>query len=529
MALLDEILAKLDVLPPDVLLALEAKRRATAPVWLPNPGPQMDALNSEADELFYGGSAGGGKTDLLVGLALTKHKRSLVLRRTNKEASKLVERFVDVLGHRNGWNGQENTWRLPDGRLVDIGGVQHEDDRQKFKGTPHDLICWDEVSDFTETQFRFINTWNRSADAKQRCRIVCAGNPPTQPTGLWVCKYWGPWLDPTHPDPAQPGELRWFTTINNEDTEVDGPGPHLVDGELVRAKSRTFIPAQLSDNPDLARTNYAATLAALPAELRAAYKDGRFDASMRDDEFQVIPTAWIVAAQQRWKPQPPAGVPMSAMGVDVAQGGVDETVVAPRYDGWYAPLVTMPGSDTPNPSDTAALVVKHRRDQAAVIIDCDGGWGGGVADFLAHNSIATVKYKGSASGTGRTKERTHGFFNKRAETMWRFREALDPEQHGGSPIALPNDPAIRADLASARWFLTPRGIRIEEKAEIKKRIGRSPDKGDAIVMAWSEGQEALRRGISGPGAMPNVRGMAAQTRPAFANVGYRNAKRRHNG
>lgn len=462
------------------------------------------------------------KTDLIVGLSLTAHRRSLVLRRTNKEAKKLVERYAEVLGHRDGWNGQDNVWRLPDGRVIDIGGVQHEDDKQSYKGTPHDLICWDEVSDFTETQFRFINTWNRSADPNQRCRIVCAGNPPTQSLGLWVIKYWGPWLDPTHPNPAQPGELRWFTTIGGTDTEVDGPGPHKIDGELIRAKSRTFIPAKLEDNPDLARTNYSAVLAALPEELRAAYRDGRFDASLRDDEWQVIPTSWIMEAQKRWTPQPPKGVPMVAIGVDVAQGGGDDTVLSPRHDWWYAPLISMPGAETPNPSDTASLIVKHRRDMAAVIVDCDGGWGGGVVDFLSHNNIGALKYKGSSSGLGRTKDRTHGFYNKRAESWWRFREALDPDQPGGSPVALPDDPAIRSDLTSARWELTPRGIRIEDKQEIKKRIGRSPDKGDAIVMSWSAGNEAIRKGLVGPGASVG----AQRDRPAYANVAYSDQKRR---
>jgi hypothetical protein len=52
-------------------------------------------------------------------------------------------------------------------------------------------------------------------------------NPPE---GFWVVKYWGPWLDKTHPNPAKPGELRWFTTVAGEDREVDGPGPHLIEG-----------------------------------------------------------------------------------------------------------------------------------------------------------------------------------------------------------------------------------------------------------------------------------------------------------
>jgi hypothetical protein len=79
-----------------------------------------------------------------------------------------------------------------------------------------------------------------------------ASNPPTTAEGLWVVKYWGPWLDITHPNPAKPGELRWFTTVAGEDREVAGPGPHLIYGEPIYARSRTFIRATLSDNPDLA-------------------------------------------------------------------------------------------------------------------------------------------------------------------------------------------------------------------------------------------------------------------------------------
>ena len=102
----------------------------------------------------------------------------------------------------------------------------------------------------------------------------------------------------------------------------------------------------------------------------------------------------------------------------------------------------------------------------------------------------------------RSQCRTYSLVNKRAETWWRFREALDPDQPGGSPIALPKDPAIRADLAAPRFKDTPRGLLLEEKAEIAKRLGRSPDAGDAIVLAWSEGQRAVRRGLTGPSYRP---------------------------
>jgi hypothetical protein len=138
-----------------------------------------------------------------------------------------------------------------------------------------------------------------------------------------------------------------------------------------KARSRTFIPGKLEDNPFLARTNYAATLAALPEEIRAAYKDGRFDRSVHDNPKQVIKTEWIVEAQKRWRDQPnaPREVPMAVMGLDVAQGGADSTVLAMRYDWWYAPIIARSGSDTPTPSSVAALVVEHRRDSALVVVE----------------------------------------------------------------------------------------------------------------------------------------------------------------
>ena len=266
--------------------------------WLPNPGQQTIAFESEADELFYGGKAGGGKSDLMMGVTF-HHWRSLLLRRTNKEARRFIRRYEEMTGNKDGWSGQEQVFKFPSGRLVEMGGVQHEDDKQKFKGEPKDYIGFDEITDFTETQFRFIKGWNRAANIKQRCRVICTGNPPTKPEGLWVIQYWAPWLDPLHPNPAEPGELRWFTTIAGKDTEVDGRGPHIINGEEIVARSRTFIPARLDDNPDLAETDYGSVLAALPAGLREAYYEGRFDASLKDDIWQVIPTAWVDAKRSR--------------------------------------------------------------------------------------------------------------------------------------------------------------------------------------------------------------------------------------
>lgn len=492
---LDELLERVRALPDDERkkVADDAKAATKDQIWVPNVGPQSDAYFSLADETFYGGQAGGGKTDLAIGLSITEHRRALILRRINKDAVKLVERLAEILGHRNGYNGQLQRWKLGY-RLVEFGGCEQEDDKQRYKGDPHDLIVFDEGSDFLESQFRFIIGWNRSAVPGQRCRVLVTSNPPTTAAGLWVIKYWAAWLDPLHPHPALPGELRWYTTINGVDTEVDGPGPHVIEGERepIVARSRTYIPAALSDNPDLARTNYASVLASLPDELRRAYRDGDFSVGQKDSDWQVIPTGWIEAAQQRWIDTPPRGIGMTAMAVDVAPGGGDQRVISARYGGWFARLIAEKVVDK-NGRGTALEVVKHRRDRCPVIVDMGGGWGGNALIALGENGIKVIAFNGVEATAGRTIDGKMGFRNKRAEAVWRFREALDPDQEGGSVVALPPDAELKADLASYVWQNTTGGILLEDKEHQKKRLGRSPDKGDAVVMCLAEGDRAVER------------------------------------
>jgi len=480
--------------------------------WIPNPGPQTQAYFSEADEIFFGGQAGGGKSDLEIGLAINEHDRSLLLRRTNKEADGLAERMTEILGTRDGYNSQKGTWRLPhNGNIVEIGGCQLETDKQRYKGNPHSLICFDEVSDFLESQYVFINAWNRSANPKQRCRIVAAGNPPTRPEGLWVVRRWAAWLDPKYANPANPGELRWYTTgEDGKEMEVDGKGPHIINGEQVYARSRTFIPSQLSDNPDLSATNYAAALAGLPEELRLAYRDGDFSVGLRDEPWQTIPSAWIVEAQARWTKNPPHGVPMCCIGVDVAQGGNDNTVLAPRHDGWFATLITIPGAETKDGPSVAGNVVKYRRDECRVVVDIGGGWGGEAYAHMKANGIDSVGYMGIKASTKRTRDRQLAFVNVRTEAYWRFREALDPAQPGGSHIMLPGDPEIVSDLCAPMYEVTSRGIKLESKEDVCKKLNRSPDKGDAIVMSWWDGYKVEQlqggewKGVKGGRMTPRV-------------------------
>lgn len=469
--------------------------------FIPNDGPQTDAYNSKADLLLYGGSGGAGKSSLLIGLALSAHRRSLIMRRRYTDLGALTEEAIRMNGTREGFNGSSPPkLRAIDGRLLDFGACANLGDEAQWQGNPHDFIGFDEAAQFLKMQVQFIMGWLRTVDQGQRTRVVLATNPPLTAEGEWLIEMFAPWLDLTHPNPARAGELRWFITApDGRDMEVSGPEPVEIDGQSYRPLSRSFIPAKVEDNPFLAQTDYKAKLDALPEPMRSAVRDGNFMAARRDDELQVIPTEWIRDAQRRWTKRPPAGVPMCAIGVDVAQGGSDSTVLAPRYDGWYSPLIVTPGEKTPTGAEVAGLIISHRRDAAVVVVDVGGGYGGATIEHLKANfdnleqNIFTdlVKtYRGSDASTQRTRDRTLRFRNKRAETWWRFREALDPGQEMGSIIALPDDPMLLSELTSVRlktMEIGSKGIQIESKEDIIGRLGRSPDRADAVVMAWSAG------------------------------------------
>lgn len=498
MSQLDGLIAELQKLPGGVIAEIdELLRESTGHMAIvPTIGPQIEAYDHPADELFYGGTAGGGKSALEIGLALNEHHKSLIMRRYVADAKKFADQALEIIGHRDGFNGQDLVLRLPD-RTIRWAGCNEEKDKQRFKGDPYDLYAFDELPDFTESQYLFITGWNRSTKAGQRCRIVAAGNPPTTAEGLWVIRRWAAWLDPSHPNPAKSGEMRWFIRdAEDHDIEVEGPGAYDDGtGRMVKARSRTFIRARLEDNPDLTATDdYERALDALPKELRDAYRDGKFDSSLKDHPNQMIPTAWIQAAQARWQPTPPFGIPMCAIGVDGARVN-DDTVLAPRYDGYYPKLTVVPGKMTPEGTDLAALIVKIRRGDALPVIDCIESVGAQAYAHLKDMGIRSTAFRGYDESVRTSKDGRLVFYNKRTEVYWRFREALDPGQDGGSPIAIdPNDHELMADLTAVEWQPFSRGgstgIKALPKEKVIEKLGRSPNRGDAVVMSWSDGPRA---------------------------------------
>ncbi len=152
-------------------------------LWLPQSKPQWKALLSRADELFYGGAAGGGKTDLLLGLAVECHQHAQIFRRVYPNLSGVMRRAREIIGENAKENKADKVWTWIDGRTLELGAVQYEDDKKNWQGRAADLKAFDELTEFTETQYDFICGWNRTTDPDQRVRVVATGNPPIDESG----------------------------------------------------------------------------------------------------------------------------------------------------------------------------------------------------------------------------------------------------------------------------------------------------------------------------------------------------------
>ena len=459
----------------------------TTSLWVPYNTMQKLARASMAFEILVGGRARSGKTDLLLGLALEDHNNSIIFRPEYSQMEALEERSRELLRDTGASYNASNIskrWRdIPGDRSLKFGAIKYDRDVGKYYGRPHDFVGFDEIAKFKEKHYLSVWAWLCSVNEEQRVRIVCAGNPPTSIEELWIKRRWAAWVDDTHPNPAKPGEPRWYVNLEGKDTEVEGPDDKVIDseGNKLRPLSRTYIPGELLD---FYGEDYRATLDALPIEIRAQLRDGDFNA-MRDDQAkQVIPTEDVRRAMDRWESMEKPNVPLRASGVDVARGGDDQTIIAKRWGNYFGELIKYRGTETKTGEDVATYVMESMEPtemRSLIVLDL-AGVGSSPYDVLKRNKFNVEGFNAATASELTDASGLLNFKNRRAEAWWKFREALDP--NSGEDIALPPDSELMADLTAPTWDLKD-SIQIEAKDAIKKRIGRSPDCGDAVVMCFN--------------------------------------------
>lgn len=252
----------------------------------PQPGPQTQFLSTKADICIYGGGAGSGKT---YGLALeglryrnVPNFSTLILRRTLPEIKKeggLWDETTNLYALFNATSSVGNLRHVfPGGGRVAFGGMEHEWDKKNYHGAQIPCICFDEVQTFTETQFTYMFSRNRSSTGiKGYIRGTC--NPEAD---SWLKKWLKWWLDEKtgFPIAERSGVLRWFVRINNVNHWADKPEELTKKyGDKYLPRSFTFIAATVFDNKILLQKDpgYLASLQSLDTVERGRLLEGNWN------------------------------------------------------------------------------------------------------------------------------------------------------------------------------------------------------------------------------------------------------------
>ena len=469
------------------------------PLAAPSPGPQTQAFNCEAEVLGYGGAAGGGKSALIALLALFAHERSIIFRREKTQINSLIDDIVTFNGSDEGLNRQQSIFRIHKrsaNHQVQWAQLRDPGDELAHQGQQRDLMAFDEATQINPKQIQFVSGWNRSTTPGQRKRIIYTFNPPgavdvsdgnmiLAEQGRWVINYFAPWLDERHPDPAEPGETRWFYR-DSRGIEIEKKDAKPVEIEIrgksfkSKPKSRCFIPSHVWDNEYLRDSGYVEHLMSLEEPLRSQLLMGDFRSGINDVERQLIKTDWVDDAMDRWEKKKIEyrAKPMDSMGVDVSRGGLDFTVISRRHEFFWDEMIRFRGEKSDDGPKVASECIKHVRDGAEICIDILGP-GSSPHDFLKEQNqnvyaVLSQKRKMIPQPEGELK-----MYNLRASLWWMLRKILDPAN--GCDAALPPDNRLRSELLAPRYEQDSQGmLKIESKEDIKRRLGHSTDEADAL-------------------------------------------------
>jgi hypothetical protein len=425
----------------------------------------------------------------LLAIARNYHRRSLILRRnfTELEGS-LIDESKGCFP-REYYNSTQHVWEFPDGVLLRFGHAQTADDVHMYDSSQYDLVGIDQVEQFTRAMYEYFFSILRTSTQGQRVRVIATANPIGENID-WVRERWAPWVMKDHPHHAEPGEVRWYATLDNKDVALENGEPFDFRGEIIYPSSRTFIPALVADNPHINR-EYVSALQRLPEPFKSQLLYGRWDAGELNDPSQIILREWVDLAMARWEEANPFPKQPLSLGVDVSYGGADSTVISRCYGKWFDRLMTKMGVEVPDGRIAAQWVVQTIMNEPPksgnVMIDMVG-WGADAYGQLKDSGVPTIGLNGGSSSDQTVKAGILGFANMRTEIFWKLREALDPAY--GMDMRLPPDPELKADLCAIHWEYRKDKIVIEPKEKTKERIGRSPDRADAVAYAWAMAQQS---------------------------------------
>lgn len=260
-------------------------------------------------------------------------------------------------------------------------------------------------------------------------------------------------------------------------------------------------------------------------EKSALYQNHVLGEFCAQDESSVIPLSWVMAAVERWQDWKDSGAKppqLSVLALDVSDGGSDRSILCARHGLLVPELEDVTQPDPHATMALAGLLVQRltSRGGSRAVVDSIG-CGAGIVSRLRELEVDVTAFN-AAEGAGDLTDESgeNKFQNVRAAAWWALRDKLNPET--GESIALPDDPELIGDLTAPSWKMSSSGkIQIESKDDIRKRLGRSTDRADAVVMAFYVRSDSYSGGFLGgsgsalPSASLGMGGAFTSSGPAF--------------
>ena len=275
----------------------------------PQPGKQAMFLSCDADIALYGGAAGGGKSYALL-LEILRHwdnpKFGAIIFRRNSTQVRNEGGLWDEsmsLYYQLGAHPREAflEWIFPSGARLKFAHLENEKTVYNYQGSQVAMIGWDEVTHFSERQFIYMMSRNRSASGVPGyMRATC--NPDCD---SWVRKWIDWWIDDAgYPIEDRSGVLRYFIRKDNQMHWADTK-EELLDqfGHEELPKSFTFIPSKITDNKILMANDpsYISNLKALSKVERMRLLDGNWN--IKPSAGNYFQRSWfevVMAAPYGW-------------------------------------------------------------------------------------------------------------------------------------------------------------------------------------------------------------------------------------
>lgn len=284
----------------------------------PQPGKQEIFLASPADIAIYGGAAGGGKTYALL-LENARHSRnsefgSIIFRRNSTQIMNeggLWDTAIQIYTRMGGEPIQSPRpmIKFKSGAKITFAHLQYEKNVYDYQGSQIPLICFDELTHFTEFQFFYMLSRNRSTcGVTPYIRATC--NPDSE---SWVRKFLDWWIDDNgFPDENRCGVIRYFFKLDGETIWADSAEELMQQYKLTRSeiKSVTFVSSSIYDNKILLEANpqYLGSLKALSTVEQGRLLHGNWNIRpsaglyFKSDRIRIVDTIpdKIVSIARAW-------------------------------------------------------------------------------------------------------------------------------------------------------------------------------------------------------------------------------------